>query len=305
MGLDMVSPTSALDSRAPRVQPLARVAAVAAKTDAAEATAAPNAAATASGAALGAGARDALPPGYRNLALPLGASDPGARLATTGAPTSESPLMAAYGPSEAALAGLPRLAGNRLPVQTVVGEAQAAVRERAEAQGETPAEFLDAAPIVAGAKLPSRNAPDAEATLRTSVLARDGERDAATLDIYLTKTGPSSFEAVAYDRDFAAAAGGFPYAAPPLSFDRILFDPACEAIIAVAAGQSLLRSTSETAGAKRLSLGTLIVAGAIVAATLLAVAISLGAGRPFAAAACAAIGLGGLAFSLRSRLFRQ
>lgn len=300
MGLDMVSPISSLTSRSPSVQALSRVAAVTAKTDATEATAAPTAAGSAS--LLGPGARDALPPGYRNLALPIGGpSDSGAELAARG-PTAESALMAAYGPSEAALAGLPRLIGNRLPARTVAREAQAAASARAEARGETPAELLDAAPVVAGAKLPSRNAPDAEATLRASLLARDGERETAALDIYLTKTGPSSFEAVTYDRDFAAPAGGFPYAAPPLSIDRIVFDPAYEAIIAVVAGQPNRISTA-SAGARRLSLGALALASAIAAATLVAVALSLGADRPLAAAASAGLGLCGLAYALRARLF--
>lgn len=300
----MVSPISALNSRSPSVQALAKVAAVAPKASAEETSTPSGAAAAAPSPALGPGARDALPAGYRNLALPLGGSDSGAKLAAAQGPTSESPLIAAYGPSEASLAGLPRLVGNRLPVQTVVREAQAALRERDAAQGATPAEFLDSAPIVAGARLPSGNAPDAEATLRASLLARDGEKGAAALDIYLTKTGPSSFEAVAYDRDFAAPAGGFPYAAPPLSFDRILFDPAFQALVAVAAGQTPMKRPIETAGAKRLSLVELAAASAIAAATLLAVAMSLGADRPFAAAASAGVGLGGLAYALRSRLLR-
>lgn len=258
----MVSPISALTSRSAGVQAPARVAAVAPKTNEVEAASGSSGAAVAAQRpALDAGARDALPAGYRNLALPVEAA--GADLPSEGARAGSSPLMAAYGPGEAALAALPRLVGNRPGVQAVLREAQAALKAQAEARGETPAEFLDAAPIIASAKLPSRNAPDAEATLRASLLARDGERDTAALDIYLAKTGPSSFEAVTYDRDFAAPAGGFPYAAAPLSQDRILFDPAAEAILAAAGW-----TAAET---KRMAFGRAAVAGAIIAAALLVV----------------------------------
>lgn len=298
MGLDMVSPVSAINSRAPAVQALARVAPIAPQAEAVEAS--PSAGGSAAPPSPPPGARDALPAGYRNLALPFGA-DPSVELA---GPTNESPLLAAYGPSEASLADLPRLIGNRLPAQAVAREAQAAVRERAEAQGRTPEELLDSAPVVTGSKLPSRNAPDAEATLRASLLARAGEKETVALDIYLTKTGPSSFEAVTYDRDFAAPAGGFPYSAPPLSFDRILFDPAYAAIISIASGQAPMRDAGGAAGDRRLALGALLIATLIAAATLLAVAASLGAEQPLAAAASGALGLSALAFTLRARLFR-
>lgn len=303
MGNDMVSPISAINSRAPAVQALSRVAPVTPQGNATEASAAQTGStAAAPGPALSPGAREALAAGYRNLALPLGAADGGTELAGMSGSAGESPLAAAYGPSESALAGLPRLIGSRLPTKAVVGEAQAALRARAEAQGQTPAEFLDSAAVVPGAKLPSRNAPDAEATLRASLLARDGERETTTIDIYLTKTGSFSFEAVAYDRDFAAPAGGFPYSAPPLAFDRLVFDPTYEAIVSIASGLASTKTTVEPTERRRMALGRLLVAAVIVAATLLAVAVSLGAERPFAAAAAGGFGLCALAYALRSRL---
>lgn len=297
----MVSPISAFDSRSPRVQASARIAPVAGKAGAEEAATARNAEAQRPTPVLSPGARDALPAGYRNLALPLGTSGAGAVTTAAQRAASGPPRMAAYGPSEAVLAALPRLVGNRLSIQIVLRETQAAARERAEARGETPAELLEKAPIVAPAKLPSRNAGDAEPTLRASLLAREGERETAALDIYLAKTGPSSFEIVTYDRDFAAPSGGFPYSAPPLSRDRILFDPACQAIIAVAAGQGL---SVRRADARRVGLGRAILAVAIATATLLALAFALAADRPAIAVVAAGAGLCGLASALRSRRLR-
>lgn len=289
----MVSPISALSSSTPGVRALTRVSAVAAKSDAVDTTADAAPAATPPPPSPGPGARDAHLAGYRNLALPIGAQRLSAQAMAT-----DGRLVSAYGPSETALAGLPRLVGDRLPTQTIVREARAAARAVAGARGETAAEFLDSAPVVAGPKLPSRNPADAEATLRTALLARAGERETATLDIYLAKIGPSSFEAVTFDRDFAAPGGGFPYAAPPLSVDRILLDPTCEAIVSVMAGAPG-RRWAETQPTGRMPMALLVTASAVAAATLVAAAVLLGMNQPTAAAAIGGGGIGALVYLLR------
>jgi hypothetical protein len=291
----MVSPISALTSSSPGVRALSRVAAVAAKTEPAPAPGAVASAPTT--ASPGPGLRDALPAGYRNLNLPVGAAD--ARAQPSAAPPGAESLLAAYGPNAAELAALPRLVGARLPTRTLLRETQAAALARAEARGESLREFLDAAPIVAEMKRPSRNAADAEATLRLSLLARDGGRDTTTLDIYLAKTGPRVFEAVVYDRDYAANSGGFPYSAPPMSMDRLLLDPTAAALVAAAAG--VAPPTAFAAGKERRSPITIAIAITLACGTLLGVAVALAAERPVAALVLAGVGLGAAALTLRQR----
>ncbi|TRL33932.1 hypothetical protein FM996_10375 [Methylosinus sporium] len=241
----------------------------------------------------GPGLRDALPAGYRNFAMPLGAAS-GEEISG-----EDANLTSAYGPSAAALSDLPRLVGERVPLRIIVREAQAAARSAAEARGETTKEFLEEADVVPRSRLPSRNADDAAATIRAALLVRDGERDTATIDIYLAKTGPGAFEATTYDRDFASPSGGFPYSAPPLSIDRIIFDPAYQAIVSAVAGQP--RRGSATAAGSASPLGAFIVTSVIGVATFVAVALTLAAGQPIFAATIALLGAAGFVYVLRSR----
>jgi hypothetical protein len=296
----MVSPISAISSSTPGVRALARVSAVTPRPEPVEAPAAPAAAPAEPSPPPGPGARDALPAGYRNLNLPVAAAEARAQMVASAA-RGDAMLAAAYGPNAAALAALPRLVGDRLPVRTIAREAETAARARAEAHGETLSAFLDSAPIVADARRPSRNGADAEATLRLSLLARDGAHETATLDVYLAKTGPGAFEAVAYDRDFAAPAGGFPYGAAPLSVDRLLFDPVAQAIVAAAVGAPRALAVPAADDARRPSFGIWIFASGVATATLLGAALALAADRPVAALAAACLGTGSVSLILRRR----
>jgi hypothetical protein len=293
----MVSPISAISSSTPGVRALSRVSAVTSRPEPVEATAAPAAAPAEGSPSPGPGLRDALPAGYRNLNLPVAAAEARAQMAAS---RSDAMLTAAYGPNAATLATLPRLVGDRLPARAIAREAQAAALARAEAHGESLSAFLDAAPIVASTRRPSRNGADAEATLRLSLLARDGAHDTATLDVYLAKTGPGAFEAVTYDRDFAAPSGGFPYGAPPLSIDRLLFDPVAQAIVAAAAGASTAPPRAVDS-ARRPALGILILISGLATATLLISAIALAVERPIAALAAACLGTASVSLMLRWR----
>lgn len=147
-----------------------------------------------------------------------------------------------------------------------------------------------------------RNAPGAAPTIRAALLVRDGERDTATIDIYLTKTERGVFEATSYDRDFAAPSAGFPHAAPPLSVDRIVFDPAYQAIVSAAAGQPRRRSRPGFGSAT--PDGSLAAVAAIGAATMFAMTLTLAAGEPALAAITALLGAAAFAYAFRSRSAR-
>ncbi|BBU60691.1 hypothetical protein MSC49_06260 [Methylosinus sp. C49] len=290
----MVSPISALTSRAPSVRALSRVSQVTAKAEAVEEeTKVATATAAKPPPPPGPGLRDALPAGYRNFAMPLGAESDGPLAG------ENAPLRSAYGPSAAALSGLPRLIGERIPPRIVIREAQTALRAAAEARGETVREFLDAAETVPRARLPSRNSAEAAPTIRAALLVRDGERDTATIDLYVTKTGPGAVEAAAYDRDFASPSGGFPYAAPPLFIDRINFDPAYQAVVSAVASPPRRRSAASGGGAS--PVGSIIVTTVIGVATFVAVMLTLAAGQPVFAATIALLGAMGFVYTLRAR----
>ncbi len=82
----------------------------------------------------------------------------------------------------------------------------------------------DAAVIPAGS-LASDNAATSTYTEKTSLVTYDNLGGQRTLDIYLTKLAPNSWEAAIYDHADAPVAGGFPYANAPLAVQSLAFDP--------------------------------------------------------------------------------
>lgn len=76
---------------------------------------------------------------------------------------------------------------------------------------------------IAPANLPSANAPTAEATAKTSLLAFDNLGNEVLLDIYFTKSGDAEWDVAIFNREDATD-GGFPYAGPPLTLTTLSFD---------------------------------------------------------------------------------
>ncbi len=67
------------------------------------------------------------------------------------------------------------------------------------------------ATAVAAANLPSTNSASATYTDKTSITVYDDLGTSHVMDVYLTKTGDSTWEAAAYPQSDASASGGFPY----------------------------------------------------------------------------------------------
>lgn len=67
-------------------------------------------------------------------------------------------------------------------------------------------------------------------THTSSLKAYDSVGREVILDVYYTKTNANEWEVAVFDRDDAAAGGGFPYAAGPLSTQTLTFDPATGAL---------------------------------------------------------------------------
>ncbi len=77
---------------------------------------------------------------------------------------------------------------------------------------------------VVTADLPSSNDPAAVFTAMTSLVSYDNVGNEIILDVYSTKTGPTTWEIAVYDRATAAAGGGFPYSSGPLETETLTFD---------------------------------------------------------------------------------
>ncbi len=79
-------------------------------------------------------------------------------------------------------------------------------------------------PVAAG-DLPSANSATASYTQKTSLVVYDNLGGEKLLDIYMTMTGPDTWEVAVYDRADAAPNTSFPYANPALSTQTLSFDP--------------------------------------------------------------------------------
>jgi flagellar hook protein FlgE len=82
------------------------------------------------------------------------------------------------------------------------------------------------AAVTAAADLPSANAATAQPAAKTSLVSYDNLGNEVLLDVYFTKTAASDWEVAVFNQADAAAGGGFPYAAGPLSVATLQFDPA-------------------------------------------------------------------------------
>lgn len=81
------------------------------------------------------------------------------------------------------------------------------------------------ADIVPAGSLPSDNVAGAQFSGKTSMIAYTGIGEERKIDIYFAKTGPGTWEAVAYDASLASPDGGFPYGGPALGTAALTFDP--------------------------------------------------------------------------------
>jgi flagellar hook protein FlgE len=105
-------------------------------------------------------------------------------------------------------------------------------------KGTLAANLPSAASAVAAANLPSANAAGAQFTDKTSLVAYDNLGGKVTLDVYLTKSGPNTWDVAVFDQSAAASGGGFPYSSGPLSVSSPQFDPS-NGTLAAASASSL------------------------------------------------------------------
>jgi flagellar hook protein FlgE len=106
---------------------------------------------------------------------------------------------------------------------TVVQLNQAALVANPTTFGRFAANLPSQANAVAAADLPSANAATAKYTAKSSLVAYDNLGAPVTLDVYMTKTGPNTWEAAVYNRADAATGGGFPYASASLTTSTLAF----------------------------------------------------------------------------------
>ena len=87
------------------------------------------------------------------------------------------------------------------------------LQAKASTEGVFTANLPSTSDVVTG-PTPASNDPNAEYSVKSSIIAYDKLGNTVTLDIYMTKVSdtPASWELAAYDQSGAAADGGFPYA---------------------------------------------------------------------------------------------
>ncbi len=136
---------------------------------------------------------------------------------------------------------------------TVVQLNQAALVANPTTFGRFAANLPSQANVVAAADLPSANAATAKYTAKSSLVAYDNLGAPVTLDVYMTKTGPNTWEAAVYNRADAATGGGFPYASASLTTSTLAFSATDGKLtsppsltVAVPGGQSTTIDISKT-----------------------------------------------------------
>lgn len=101
---------------------------------------------------------------------------------------------------------------------------------------------------------PATNAADATYTSKTSVAAYDNLGNQVTLDVYLTKVGDGTWQSTIYNQADAAAGGGFPYAAGPLSNQQLVYSDTTGKLTSVDGAASPLSLTATIPNGKTLSI---------------------------------------------------
>jgi hypothetical protein len=230
-------------------------------------------------------------------AISIGSDQPSPRGASGGALASS-----AYAASRAPQRDSSALLAGRLPQDAVARLTVAAIRENATAQGKPIIHALQTLTVADTASLPSQNEANAQPALQTSFVVNDKSGAQTTVDFYLTRTGLSDWEVVAYDRLGASTSGGFPYSSPPLLVDHLVIDPATGQIMASIAGQLFFTRPNGESPDGRAAL--LAFAGMIFLASIICTLVVANEGHALAASAIAAAGAYGAMLAAGSkRLF--
>jgi len=122
--------------------------------------------------------------------------------------------------------GQANASANSLTGLTKVNVVTAGQAATSTTSGTLTANLPSTATPVAAANLPSTNTAGAKYTDKTSLITYDNLGGAHTVDIYLTNTGPNTWEVTTYDASTAAAGGGFPYSSGPLVTQTLNFSAA-------------------------------------------------------------------------------
>jgi flagellar hook protein FlgE len=126
-----------------------------------------------------------------------------------------------------------------------VNVARSAEKATATTSGTLSLNLPSTAAVVAAADLPSTNSANSQYTDMTSVVAYDNLGGAVTLNVYATKTAANTWEVDVYNAADAAAGGGFPYSAGPLTTATLDFDPTTGGLTSVS--QTVAGVTTTTA----------------------------------------------------------
>jgi hypothetical protein len=205
---------------------------------------------------------------FDSLALPLAA------LAAEASQSADSTFVRASYARETSRPNIAALVAGGLPEEVIRREVQALLQIAADRRDVTVARLISKTPAAAEDRLPSRNAPRAEFSLETRVLARDEAGEPRQFDLFLTRAGPRQWEVAVFRHDATRERPDFPYPAPPIDVYRMVIDPGAGMILAcvaqnIAPRQFDVRSTSQVQALEgALRMGAFVVAGVAIALLL-------------------------------------
>lgn len=117
------------------------------------------------------------------------------------------------------------LSEGRLPVPALRHAVETLLTDLAATRRTTVAKLLAEAEETEPMRLPSRNGETAQFAFRGRLAASDADGKLHPLDLYLTRINGHEWEAAAYERTPARAAGLFPRPAPLVDLHRLVIDP--------------------------------------------------------------------------------
>jgi hypothetical protein len=161
---------------------------------------------------------------FDTLALPLAA------LAAEESPYADASFVRASYARASSGPGVAELIAGRLPEDAIRRAVLTLFHDAADARDLSIERLFAKMAAAPEARLPSRNSPLSEYSLKARVPARDADGNLQLFDLYATRAGPRQWEVAVFRhddarRDAPREAPDFPRDSPPIDLYRLVVDP--------------------------------------------------------------------------------
>jgi flagellar hook protein FlgE len=119
--------------------------------------------------------------------------------------------------------GTPTIASNSLSGMSVVNVNGTGLSATPTTTGTLTVNLPSTDAAVAAANLPSLNLASSTYSEKTSMVMYSNLGGSQTIDLYMAKTAPNTWQATAFDHSTAPSSGGFPYSSGPLATQTLTF----------------------------------------------------------------------------------